>query len=164
MNRLLYLVCSGTFLAGLGIGVTANREPASAMSISPADGWTIHVDAKKHFGDANPDEIAHHWCKKVDGFLECQIYDADGANAHLVAVETIVDPATYRSFDRNERAQWHYHKDEIPKVDIQTPDLSSADSQKLIADLNETYGKVRVLWDPAAHALPVGKPSVSVLK
>lgn len=130
----------------------------------PSAGWTVHIDAKKHFGDAHPDEIAHHWCKNVAGMTECQIYDSDGADAHLVAVETIVSPATYRSMDAREQAMWHYHKDELAKVDAVMPGMSADDAAKLTAQISDTYGKVWVLWDPASATLPVGRPSVTIMK
>ncbi|GAC1491771.1 MAG: hypothetical protein NVS2B8_20210 [Vulcanimicrobiaceae bacterium] len=161
--RLQAVVCTIASLALVTVAVAADRTSA-ATSASPAAGWTIHIDAEKHFGDAHPSEIAHHWCKKVDGMLECQIYDADSPTAHLVAVETIVDPATYRSFEPVERARWHYHRDEIPKVNAKTPDMTAEESKKFVADVNETYGKVWVLWDPAAQPLPTGTPTLTILQ
>src|SRR5690349_10885404 len=105
------------FLAGLAIP----RVATSAAVTGPSQGWTIHIDAEKHFGDAHSTEIAHHWCKPVaGGMTECQIYDSDAPDARLVAVETIVLPAAYKSFDSQEQALWHYHKDEIPKVNAKT--------------------------------------------
>lgn len=157
----IFAVAIGVLAVGF---LAVSTERSAATSVSPAQGWTIHIDAEKHFGDAHPSEIAHHWCKQVDGMLECQIYDADTSSAHLVAVETIVDPATYRAFDNDERSKWHYHRDEIPKVNAKTPDMTPDEAKRLVADLTETYGKVWVLWDPASQSKPVGTPWVNVLK
>ncbi|HZY97148.1 MAG TPA: DUF1264 domain-containing protein [Candidatus Cybelea sp.] len=152
------------------LGVVAGRwyspvAAARAASVSPANGWTLHIDAEKHFGDANPTEIAHHWCKQVSGGLfECQIYDGDAPDARLVEVETIVGPAVYKSFSPQEQAMWHYHKVEIPKVHATLPDMTPEQAAKTVASISDTYGKVWMLWDPMASANPVGSPTVIVLK
>lgn len=144
--------------------VVIDRPRADAAGPNPAQGWTVHVDAKKHFGDAHPDEIAHHWCKPVSGGLtECQIYASDEPNARLVAVETIVAPSVHASFTETERALWHYHKDEIPKVSATLPDMTPDEAKRFTADLGDTYGKIWMLWDPQTAPDPTGTPWVSVL-
>ncbi|HEV3152988.1 MAG TPA: DUF1264 domain-containing protein [Candidatus Baltobacteraceae bacterium] len=168
MKKLLFVT---SLLAAfvLGIAITRVAYPAataSAASINPSSGYTIHIDAQKHFGDAHPDEIAHHWCKNVaGGMIQCQIYDNDSADARLVAVETIVSPSVYKSFTPQEQAYWHYHKVEIPKVNATMPDVSAADAQKMVAQISDTYGKIWLLYDPmSTNNLPTGSPSVTVLK
>ncbi|HYL26202.1 MAG TPA: DUF1264 domain-containing protein, partial [Candidatus Nitrosotalea sp.] len=139
--------------------------PAAAASTSPAQGWTLHIDAEKHFGDAHPAEIAHHWCKPVAGGLtECQIYESDAPDARLVAVETIVTPVVYQSFSPAEQSYWHYHKVEIPKVNATMPDMTPEQAAKTLASISDTYGKVWVLWDPLASSNPIGAPTVTILK
>ncbi len=154
------------FSAGTLVSRSIPQLGAATMTQNaPTQGWTLHIDAQKHFGDAHPMEIAHHWCKAVaNGLTECQIYNSDAPNAQLVAVETIVAPATYKSFTPQEQALWHYHKDEIPKVHAVLPDLSPAEAQKVIASITDTYGKVWLLFDPmATNDMPTGQPSVSIL-
>jgi hypothetical protein len=151
-------------------GVLAGRlhspiPAARAASTNPSNGWTIHIDAEQHFGDAHPMEIAHHWCKQVSGGLtECQIYDSDAPDARLVEVETIVTPSVYKSFSPTEQAYWHWHKVEIPKVHAVLPDMTPDQAAKLVAQISDTYGKVWMLWDPLANPNPVGAPTVIVLK
>jgi Protein of unknown function (DUF1264) len=153
------------FGCGLFLGRLHAALPAAAASTNPTTGWTLHIDAQKHFGDANPTEVAHHWCKTVaGGLIECQIYDSDAPDARLVEVETIVSPAVYKSFSPSEQALWHYHKVEIPKVNATLPDMTPDEAAKTIAAITETYGKVWMLWDPLANANPVGTPTVVVLK
>lgn len=158
------------FLIGLVMprvsGNAVAQTPAPAAMAGPTQGWTIHIDAEKHFGDAHPTEIAHHWCKPVaGGLIECQIYDSDNADARLVAMETIVTPAAYRSFPANEQALWHYHKDEIPKVNAKLPDMSAAQAKQFVAQITDTYGKIWLLFDPmATNNMPTGQPTVVVLK
>lgn len=153
------LLIAGTVL--LAFTVVA-QEKTAAQAAKPTEGWTLHIDAKKHFPGL-PDMIAHHYCKPVSGGLtECQIYDGDKPDARLVAVEVIVDKATWEKFSKKEKALWHHHKVEIPKVDAVLPDVSPEESAKTLKGLEETYGKVYVLWDPAKKE-PVGKPQVSIL-
>jgi uncharacterized protein DUF1264 len=136
-------------------------ERAAAQTAKPTEGWALHIDAKKHFPGL-PDMIAHHYCKPVSGGLtECQIYDSDKPDARLVAIEVIVDKATWEKFPKKEKALWHHHKIEIPKVEAVLPDVSPEEAAKTLKSLEETYGKVYVLWDPAKKE-PVGKPQVSI--
>ncbi len=140
--------------------------PPQASTTSPAEGWGLHIDAEKHFGDAHPTEIAHHWCKPVAGGLtECQIYDSDNADARLVAIETIVGPAAYKSFSPQEQSLWHYHKTEIPKVNATLPGMSPAQAKKVVDSISDTYGKIWLMFDPlSTNNMPTGQPSVMVLK
>lgn len=149
------------------LGVFASRthpNAAVAASINPTSGYTIHIDAEKHFGAGNPSEVAHHWCKAVSGgMLECMIFDNDASDARLVEVETIVGPDVYKTFAPKEQAMWHYHKTEIPKVNAKMPDVSADEAKATVAKLNDTYGKLWLLWDPKTNKEPIGAPTVVVL-
>ena len=138
------------------------QEKAATQAAKPTEGWSLHVDAKKHIPKM-PDMIAHHYCKPVSGGLtECQLYDSDKADAKLIGVEVVVDKETWKKFSKKEKALWHYHKVEIPKVEAVLPDVSTEVSAKIVNSMVETYGKVYILWDPAGKG-PVGKPQVSIL-
>lgn len=141
--------------------VTEDEQSSSANK--PHQGFTLHIDAQKHFpGDQA--KIAHHWCKQVKGgMFECQLYDSDDKDARLVGVETVVPTDVWKSFDGAEQNQWHYHKEEIPKINAKLPDLSEEEAAKVVETLNETYGKVYLLWDPAKSDLPTGQPSITVI-
>ena len=66
------------------IGLSASAW--GAPNAKPSEGWTLHIDAIKHF-PGNPDLIAHHYCKAVvGGLLECRLYDSDAPDARLVGV------------------------------------------------------------------------------
>lgn len=129
----------------------------------PHQGFTLHIDAEKHFpGDGQ--KIAHHFCKQVKGgMFECQLYDSDDKDARLVGVETVVPTDVWKGFGAKEQALWHYHKEEIPKVNAKLPDLSPEEAAKVVETLNETYGKIYLLWDPAKSDLPIGQPSIAIL-
>lgn len=129
----------------------------------PSTGWDLHIDAKMHF-PGKADMIAHHYCKQVSTMWECQLFDSDSKDARLVGVEVVIDTPTYNTFTADEKARWHYHKTEIPKVDAKLPDLSAEEATKVVKTLEETYGKIYLLWDPSVESQPVGNPSVTILK
>ena len=138
------------------------EEKAAPGSMKPTEGWTLHIDAKKHIPKTT-DMIAHHYCKHVSGgIVECQLYDSDKPDARLIGVEVIVDKETWKKFPKKEKALWHYHKTELTKVDPTLPDLSPEEGAKTLKGMEETYGKVYVIWDPAKN-YPTGRPVVSIL-
>ena len=175
--RTSYLLIIGSIVTGLALAgcTTKNTPPTSTTSISssssvvtkvtPADGWMLHIDARKHFtNDFDKDPIAHHYCKPVSGGLtECQLYDGDGPDARLVGVETIISKDMYRKLPADEKKMWHYHKDEIAKVDAKLPDLSPEEAAKVVQSIQETYGKIFIFWNPGQNDLPVGQPHVTVI-
>ncbi|MGZ3506260.1 MAG: DUF1264 domain-containing protein [Vulcanimicrobiaceae bacterium] len=124
-------------------------HPASATAPTyPTTGWTIHLDATKHF-PGNRAAVEHHFCRPASGgIIECQLYESDQPDARLVGVEVVVPASMYQKFDKEEKASWHYHRDEIPRVNLQTPDMTKEEADKVAASLMETYGKVYLLWDP----------------
>ncbi len=146
------------------VSLCGPRSAGGADATKPTEGWTLHIDAKLHF-PGKSDMIAHHYCKPVAGGLtECQLYDSDGPDARLVGSEMIVPAATYKTFGAAEKKLWHYHRVEIPKVSATLPDVSPDDAAKIVKSIQETYGKVYLLWDPSKSDLPMGRPSVSILK
>lgn len=158
---LLSTVALGTVLV---MTVALSTRALSATVAKPSDGWTLHIDAKLHY-PAQPNMISHHYCKGVAGGLtECQLYDSDEPNARLVGVEVIVDAATWTKFSAGERALWHFHKTEIPKVSATLPDLSPEEAAKVVKSIENTYGKIYLIWDPGRGNLPTGRPSLTILK
>lgn len=138
-------------------------SPAAMEVTKPYEGFTLHIDAEKHFpGDEKM--VAHHFCKQVSGgIFECQLYDSDNKDAHLVGVEVVVPTSQWSTFSSSEQAMWHYHKEEIPKVNAKLPDLSGEEAAKVVKTLEETYGKIYLLWDPSVNKQPVGSPNITVL-
>src|SRR5436853_7775004 len=84
-------------------------QRAPAGNPKPSEGWTLHIDALLHF-PGKPGMVAHHYCKPVQGLIECQLYDSDAPNARLVGVETIVDAATYAKCPEADRRRWYHPK------------------------------------------------------
>lgn len=137
-------------LAGAGAAVA--HEP-------PTTGWTIHIDAKRHIaGDL--DAIAHHYCKGglPGGVTACQLYDSDENNARLIGVEFIIDADAYAALPETEQALWHHHKEEIGQVDPTLPDMTEEEAEEFVKSIEETYGKIFLVWDSPKDELPVGQP------
>ncbi|HZV78868.1 MAG TPA: DUF1264 domain-containing protein [Candidatus Binatus sp.] len=171
MSRPLTFLCAALIASVMALGIAGTRtQPAPARAdapaANPAAGYTLHIDADKHFGTAHPNEIAHHWCKTISPTLtECQLYDSDGPGAMLVGVETIVPVAVWKTFSPSEQALWHYHKEELKKVHATLPDTPKDKQAAIIAAITETYGKIYILWNPkTAGDPPVGQPTITVLK
>ena len=145
----------------ISIGLLVILTSLSGIAIgTPSEGFNLHIDAQKHFPD-NPDMVAHHYCKTVsDNLIECLLFDSDKDDAKLIGIETVVGAESYNTFSTEEKALWHYHKTEIPKVNATLPDLSPEEAAKVVKSLEETYGKVYVLWEPGNSKLPIGKPVV----
>lgn len=150
-------------VAALTSGRLGPEAAAGGDSPRPSDGWTLHITAKMHF-PGKPEMVAHHFCKQVaGGLIECQLYDSGAPDARLVGVETIVPSATYAKFSAAEKAQWHYHRVEIPLVSAAVLDMSPDQAEKVVNSIVDTYGKIYLLWDPSRQSMPTGKPSVTIL-
>jgi hypothetical protein len=162
MNRnLATLFLAFVFSVLLACPVFA-QEGAAPQATKPTEGWALHIDAKKHI-PKKPDVVVHHYCKPVsEGLTECQLYDSDKPDARLIGIEVVVDKETWNKFSKKEKALWHYHKVEIPKVEAVLPDVSPEESAKIMKGMEETYGKVYILWDPTKKE-PLGQPQVSIL-
>jgi len=159
--RMALIVAAVVGVAWLLAAASIQRAPAAGAK--PSDGWTLHITAKMHF-PGKPAMLAHHFCKTVSGGLtECQLYDSGAPDARLVGVEMIVDPATYAKFSEAEKALWHYHRVEIPLVAATLLDMSPEEAAKVLNHIEDTYGKIYLLWDPALQTLPTGRPSITVL-
>lgn len=151
-------------VAVLLVGFVLSTGTAPAADPKPSEGWALHVDAKLHV-PGKPDMTVHHYCKGVSGGLtECQLYDSDKPDARLIGVEVIVSPEMYKKFSKAEKSAWHYHKREISRVSATLPDLPAEEAAKVIKSMEESYGKVYVLWDPKQGEFPTGRPILSRLK
>lgn len=151
-------------IVAASLNTTYSKAASMPAAVSPAAGFTLHIDAKQHF-PGDPNAIAHHWCRPAAGGIkECQIYDTDAADARLVGVEVVVPTAMWKTFPATEQALWHYHRTEIPKVSPTLPGMSQEEAKRVIEGMLESYGKVYLLWDPTTNAALAGQPFVSILK
>ncbi|MBI1741554.1 DUF1264 domain-containing protein [Candidatus Acetothermia bacterium] len=139
------------------------QQPTATMPTmaTPAQGFTLHIDAKKHINEA-PELVVHHYCKTLDPQVtQCLLFDSDAPNAHLIGEETIISSQIYAQLPDVEKMSWHYHKVEIPLVDAKLPGLSEEEAKKVVAAIEDTYGKVVIFWSPMTPAAPIGMPSIT---
>jgi Protein of unknown function (DUF1264) len=149
----------------LGLILTAGLTPTVlAPDPKPTDGWTLHIEARRHF-PRQPDLVAPHYCQEVSGgLIACQICDSDRPDATLVGVEVMVSPETYQTISAAEKARWHAHKTEIPTVAAARPDLSPEEATQVAKKMEGTYGKVSWRWDPGKGPPAGGQPRLSILQ
>ena len=168
MRRLLPLisvvvvVLAGSLASGRLNPDTAAQD-ATPAGANPSAGERGHFDLAVHL-PWDPAAIAHHWCKPVaGGFVECLIYASDAPDAPLVAVEEVVDEATYNSFDPAEQQLWHSNVAEAAAgsdPNRPAPSLEAAAAEAVQAG-GASYGKLILLGDPETVGdLPTGEPRV----
>src|SRR5215208_4974611 len=156
------VVLAGSLAFGhIAPGIDA--QDATPTGTNPSTGERDHIDLAIHFA-WEPDVIGHHWCKAVaGGFFECLIYASDEPDAPLVAVEEVVDEATYNSFDPAEQQLWHSNVAEAAAGS--DPNRPAPSLEEAAAEAAEsggaTYGKLILLGDPETLGeLPMGPPQV----
>ena len=156
------VVLAGVLAFGRVTPGTAAQD-ATPAAADPTGGERGHFDLAVHFA-WDPALIGHHWCKPVaGGFAECLIYASDDPDAPLVAVEEVVDEATYQGFDPAEQRLWHSNVVEAANgadPNRPAPGLEVAATEAAQAG-GATYGKLILLGDPATFGeLPMGEPRV----
>lgn len=139
----------------ISAGLSCSLPRTDTTGKSPATGFTLHIDAKKHINDV-PDWVVHHYCKPINKDVsQCTLFESDEPNAKLIGVETIISPQLYAALPEAEKPNWHYHETEIPQVDAVLPGLSEKEAREVVAALEDTYGKVIIFWKPNEPA-PIG--------
>src|SRR5215204_1243958 len=156
------VILAGSLAFGHVAPGTAAQD-ATPVGTNPSAGERAHLDLAVHF-PWDPALIAHHWCKPVTGgFVECLIYASDDPDAPEVAVEEVVDEATYQGFDPAEQQLWHSNVAEAAAgsdPNRPAPSLEEAAAEAEAAG-GATYGKIILFGDPESFGeLPLGSPRV----
>lgn len=155
MSKKSFILTSVVILITISTVLACSQPKPAAPEKSPASGFNLHIDAKKHINDM-PDWVVHHFCKSInEQVAQCLLFDTDEPNAKLIGVETIISPQLYAALPEAEKTNWHYHKTEIPQVDAVLPGLSEKEARDVVAGLEDTYGKVIIFWKPNEPA-PIG--------
>ena len=153
-RRALFQMTAVSLFIIVGLAACA-RPPQGAPPTSPAFGYTLHIDAIKHIND-DPDQVVHHYVKDINSEVsQALLYDSDEPNARLIGIETIISPRMYAALPEDEKPNWHYHETEIPMVNARLPDLSEKEAAAVVAKLEDTWGKVEIIWEPKDTA-PMG--------
>jgi hypothetical protein len=148
------------FLASLCLAfMAAITFPALAeQGKSPAEGYSIHVQAPHVMEDGTVGGPFHHYCKGIsEKILQCLLFDSTDPNAKLVAVEYFVA----KDLSRKEiplimwHRHYHDHKVEIDTGRVQV--LEPADKAKEIAEAAaKTDGIIFHLWQKE-DPIPTGR-------
>lgn len=136
----------------------AGTALAAGASASPADGFTIHVQAPHVMEDGTVGGPFHHYCKGIsDQILQCLLFDSTDPMAKLVAVEYFVA----KDLTRKElplimwHRHYHDHQVEIQTGRVQVLDLP-ADKAKAVAEAAaKTDGIIFHLWQKQ-DTIPTG--------
>ena len=116
---------------------------------SPADGYTIHVQAPHLMPDGTPGGPFHHYCKGISQqILQCLLFETTAPNAPLVAIEYFVAKELTRKLPL---IQWHRyfhdHKQEIATGRVQILDIDDPAKVKALAEAAaKTDGVIYHLW------------------
>ena len=116
---------------------------------SPADGYSIHIQAPHLMPDGTPGGPYHHYCKGISPqILQCLLFETTAANAPLVAIEYFVSKELTRKLPL---IQWHRyfhdHKVEIATGRVLILDIDDPAKVKALAEAaSKTDGVIYHLW------------------
>lgn len=144
-------------------------ETGSAMlqDFAPVKQFDIYVvgfHAAKD--DPSMQMEAHHYCRQVNrDFLQCVLFDGNGAEANLVGIEYIISEKLFAGLPVEERRHWHPHNFEILSGQLVAPGLPDAAEKAMLRLLVNSYGKTWHTWHTGrhdqpgtGHPLPLGDP------
>lgn len=135
---------------------------------APMRGFDVYV-VGLHCGKGRPDVQmeAHHYCKQVNSdFLQCALFDGNGADANLIGIEYIVSAPLFATLSDEEKRYWHPHNYEVLSGQLTAPGLPAAAEHALMRLLVDSYGKTWHTWHTGRRdagggpgdALPLGDP------
>jgi hypothetical protein len=139
------------FCAGVqgGAAETTPSKATVASSMSPAEGYDIHVQAPHVMEDGTVGGPFHHFCKGVSAkVLQCLLFETTKKDAPLVAIEYFVAKDLSRKLPL---IQWHRffhdHKVEIATGRVQVLAPTDPETVKGIVDFaSQTDGVIYHLW------------------
>ncbi|MEW5855563.1 MAG: DUF1264 domain-containing protein [Myxococcota bacterium] len=135
-------------------GGMQQRAPVEQMAVFVHG---FHVGAC----DTAMQEPAYHYCNPVrPDFIQCFVYDGDGAGANLIGVEHIVSRDIFMGLPPEEQVLWHAHNYEVKSGMLTAPGLSDTDELALMTGLITTFGKTWHVWHPGMQEHPLGSASL----
>lgn len=150
------LIWSGAVAMAL---VWAGAAQAEEKKASPAEGFTIHVQAPHVMEDGTVGGPFHHYCKGISAeILQCLLFDSTDPNAKLVAVEYFVA----KDLTRKDlplimwHRHYHDHKVEIETGRVQVLDMPEDKAREVAAVAAKTDGIIFHLWQKG-DKIPTGQ-------
>ncbi len=123
--------------------------PAMSGGSSPADGYTIHVQAPHMMADGTLGGPFHHYCKGIsDEVLQCLLFKTTDPKAKLVAIEYFLAKDLARknvpliTWNRN----FHDHAVEIATGRVQVLDMPDEQAAAVVKVAMGTDGIIFHLW------------------
>lgn len=139
------------------------------QDVTPVKQFDVHV-VGFHCGKSDPSMQmeAHHYCRQVnEDFLQCVVFDGDGADAALIGVEYIISERLFEEeLPEEEKRYWHPHNYEVLSGQLVAPGLPDVAEKELMKLLINSYGKTWHFWHTAAYGggsgdrLPLGDPAL----
>jgi len=131
------------------LALAAGPVLAEDKKMSPADGFTIHVQAPHMMEDGTVGGPFHHYCKPIsDQIFQCLLFESTDPKAKLVAVEYFVA----KDLSRKEvplimwHRHYHDHAVEIATGRVQVLDMPADKAKEVAAAAAGTDGIIFHLW------------------
>lgn len=150
------LIGSGALVLAL---VCAGPARAEEKKASPAEGFSIHVQAPHVMEDGTVGGPFHHYCKGIsEQILQCLLFESTDPNAKLVAIEYFVA----KDLSRKDiplimwHRHYHDHKVEIETGRVQVLDMPEDKAKEVAAVAAKTDGIIFHLWQKS-DSIPTGR-------
>jgi hypothetical protein len=101
---------------------------------------------------------AAHYCAHHKDMFMCSVYDGNGPDARLVAVEYVIKDDVYDKLPAAEKKYWHPHDVEVDTGLLKMPGLDADKEKATLAFLHGTHGKTWQVWPDLKNDLPIGEP------
>lgn len=139
--------------------VCAGTAQAEEKKASPAEGFSIHVQAPHVMEDGTVGGPFHHYCKGISAeILQCLLFESTDPNAKLVAIEYFVA----KDLSRKDiplimwHRHYHDHKVEIETGRVQVLDMPEDKAKEVAAAAAKTDGIIFHLWQKS-DSIPTGR-------
>jgi hypothetical protein len=138
-------------------GCTQDLTPPKQIEMY-LDGW--HCLKKQMNLPAEKQKQIHamHYCAHHGNVFMCSVYDGNGPDARLVAIEYVVGNDVYQKLSAHEKQYWHPHDGEVDTGLLRMPGLDADKEKATLTFLKSTWGKTFQLWPDLDNPLPVGEP------
>lgn len=133
----------------------------------------LHIEAINHINPNNTatnnksvlDLIVHHHCKVYDDMTAaCLLFPTGmGDQDKPYGFEYVITSEQYNELPTEEKKFWHYHLNELPKVNAKLPDMTEEEAMAAKPILDETYGKIVYFWQ-YGDKYPIGEPKVVIIE
>lgn len=132
----------------------------------------LHIQAIRHLKpttnhvhDPDLQTIVHHHCKAYDdGTFLCLMFHTGMKDQDKpMGFEYIIPTSVFNNLPEEEKGLWHFHEVEVPRAHATFPDMTAAETAKVLPAINATYGKV-IYFKKPHDKLPLGQPYVLIVQ